>query len=815
MQLTTSHTLAATRGLLRSLLRAKWLVLGATLLLSLSVGTVGASWHVLNTLVLERVPVRSPERLVAVYPVTSIGTSLGIPFETLAAFADRQRALEQVCGLSRLTVRIELSGALQSVSAEAVSGECAEQWQLQPAIGRLLDERDAPRHGQPADVVVLSHELWTRSFDSSAVVIGQRLLVEGRSLEIVGVLPRTYRGLSPDRGVLLMIPLGLGSALTSSIARATWAVGYLRVGSTAEQARVELNGDWREIWDATNVSGPAGSRPVVFAPLKIDGLATGFSELRARYRDAVIGLTILAATLLLLVCAGVASLVSLWSLRRTREVAIHCCLGASQAVIAARALAVGLAMGLAVGVAGMLWTTWLSRWLVLAIWGGPEGSLSPPASLSYLAGVGGIGLIAGTAAWLPTAALHYRSSRWLRLGDGRFDGGHGNWLRQSLLGVQVTATAVLLFCALVMSRDMKAILDTDPGYRASELSWTKLELRPGSPRASDPMLHLRTLQDALRDDARVTDVAFALRFPSLERRVPASRVSRVVQGADADGSDAYFDLVSPGFFAAAEIPVRQGREFSWLDGPEQPAVSVINSALARALFGERDPVGQQIRVGPSPSGRVSTVVGVVGDATLGDPRLVGVPVAYTPLAQQPLFATAPNVVLRSSATDLATVVVDRVAKQGRHYVTRVSSASGYLAGFLRRERSVLSLAVAFAALAMVLTTLTMYALIGHDVLSRRRDTAMRLALGASRRDVLTTLIGARAGVVAAAIAVAVPLSVAAGASMRAMLFLDSSSGAPVVALAAAITLAIGVLALVLPALTLTDQREIARVLSTD
>ncbi|HJU42918.1 MAG TPA: ABC transporter permease, partial [Vicinamibacterales bacterium] len=699
------------------------------LLLGVGTGSAGALYSLTHAVLLRPLPIADADRFVAVYPVSSIGTSMGFPFATLAAFDEQQRSLQDLCGFTRGTARVRVAEQYSSQALEAVSGKCFTQWKVVPALGRLIDDGDAALQKEPARVVVLSHAFW-QQLGSDPNVIGSALTVEGVNLTVVGVLPRQFVGLDADQAPSVIVPLRLASQLMGTIPRAMWAIGRLRPSATVEGAQAEVNVGWREIWEGTNQN--AGPQPTQLPPLRVESLRGGFSEMRIRYRLPLLVLFGLVTVLLTLAVLNVSGVVLTRTLGRGADLTLLLWLGADRSRLFLRLCFEGLVTAVMVIAAAIVTSNWLSQAIAASIWTGRlplTMRVTPDAGL--VAGIAAV-CLAGTAiAWLPSLALikYWDTAGQLALTRGAT--ATSSVLRRSLVAIQAMTTVVLSFCALLFLGDLRAITSIRPGYDPSGLVWTRLETQPGVARSNNPAEYLRELMEKVSARSGATGVAFSVRFPTVGPSVAPGRTFHVTGGTDTAVIEAYFDLVSPEFFDVTRLALLRGRAFSWTDTATQPNVAIVNESLAKGLLGGREPLGERVRVGVAPTGRISTVIGVVRDATLGDSRLVGIPVIYTPLLQQPNLATSPNMLVRNLSSPGFDTLQTAVSELGRHYVTNVTPLESQNKLFLARENTLVRLSLLFAIVGLTLCSSGMYAVVAFDMHRRSREIAVRVALGST------------------------------------------------------------------------------------
>lgn len=796
-------------------LRIEWrFTLVVTGLLGISIGAVGALYSLTRALVWRPLPIAGVERLVALYPVTSIGTSLGIPYSTLAALDSHQQTLEHLCGFTRGSLRLETIDGISTQPMEAVTGRCYEQWGVRAVSGRLIGEADAPLLGDALPVVVVSFAFWQRLLGSDPAAVGRTLKIEGVALTVIGVTPPGFGGLFADQAPALTIPLSLLPKLVPNvIPRALWAVGRLRPGTPVLAAQAELNSNWRQIWESTNPPGPPGSRPVAFAPLKIDPLGTGFSDLRQRYRDPLVFLSCLGTVLLSLVSLNVGALFLTRTIGRTQDMAVQLALGADKRRLLCRIVGETVLLSVAALCAGAPLAWWFSQLIANNIWTGslpltmrvtPDGSV--------LAGMAALSAGSGLLMFVPSLFYVRHSGLTLDASAQRATSFRTSRLTRVLVAVQVTASLVLLFCATLFFMNLRAIRNVDPGFVSDGLLWTRLEPLPAARRDSNAGIYLRQVIETVSATGKASDVAFALRFPTADVSVPPIPVAHVRGETDQAEIGAIFDLVSPEFFSTTKIAFLQGRTFSWQDTPTQPNVAIVNASLASRLFSAKDPLGQQIRVGRPPGGRTATIVGIVADASPGDPRLTGTPVVYTPLLQQPVFAAAPYMLVRAtSGQDIFSVLRASIGGLGRHFIVNVRSADEQIERLLIRERMLVRLSAAFAGLGLLISALGLYATLSYTVIRRGRELGVRMALGATERRLVVMLSAEGMSLVLLGILIGLPLALGAGNTTRALLFHVSPLSPRPFFAASGLIVIVGLLACVIPS-SRAANREIARAL---
>ena len=791
----------------RRLGRERQFSLAVIVILGLAVGGSGALLSLFNALILRQLAVPEPDRLVAVYP--GLGEALlGLPLPTLRALRDGQGVVNGLCGYARGALDVESRGVAVRRTNEGVTGGCYRMLGVQPWLGRLIEDRDAPDAGEPALVAVISHRFWTRALDADRAIVGQTLRANGTPLTIIGVTPPAFDGIDVDRAPDLTVPLGTMARLTGrppQSAVALQAIGRLRDGLTIDDARAQLRVVWPAIYAATNPT-PPGRPPSAAAAaesLRVESIARGLSEQRNLYGLALRVLLALSACLVLLACFNVGALLLARTAARTRELAIQTMLGANRWRVAAPLCLESLLLAAAAAAVAVPVATGVSRALASAIW-----IRTTPTTMDVdpdgrvLALIALAGLLVGVIVSLPSLALVLLRPRLLAAGGAGFElPGTMSW-RRALVVSQVAVSLVLVFSAGLFARNLSAIRDIDPGYAASEVRWTRLELAFGQPRTIDQVTYFRPILEELRAVPGIADAALSLAFPTTElRHVTALAPFRRDGNGDGGAVGANVDYASPRFFDTLGMPVLEGRDFTWSDGAEQPQVAIVNRAFASRLFPDGHAVGSSIESNAAGGRSVFTIVGVAANVAPGDVRIGEIPIVYLPLLQHPQFMAAPILVLRASGdAGLEAGVRGVVEPLDRHRIGGLQTIRQQADRFHARERVLTGLGAAFAALSVLVGGIALYALLAYALVRRRREIGVRLALGATGARVLALVMREGLLLVAMGLALGVPVALASGRAVRALLFERSPYDAASLGVSCLALIAIALLACGWPAL---------------
>jgi putative ABC transport system permease protein len=775
------------------------LALGAVLTLALGIGATAAIFSLADATLLRPLPIRAPSNVWALdfswsHPDFRDLETAATPFAEVAAWSN------QTFGLDTRSESIEVSGA-------AISGGYFPLIGVPPAAGRLLENRDDQAGAAP--VAVLSERAWVRIFGRDPSLVGSVLLINRRPVTIVGIVPRFFRGLSLADAPDLFLPLEampvvgtglLGRRQALANRGLVWlhVAGRLRPGATVAQATSAVDALYRQRHPPV-----PGAEPdhVSMAPLARTALGGGSGDDLRRFVWVLLGAT---AVTLLLSCATVANLLLVRAERRRRELALRAALGASRARLLRLVLVESAAIGLAGGLSGLAVAAGALRLLGAFQLPGRVsiddlGLALSPTLLALSVGLGlGTSLVFGLApAWL---ALRRDPQR--ALGEGS----RGTTLRQpirsGLVAAQVGLCVLLLLGSVAFGRALRYALSLNLGFDTTTTAL--VTVNPARARYSRAQMADvdRRILEAVRAEPWVTSAGWMSILPL------RGSMSWQVSPISADGHvttpvDITSNIVSDGYFAAMGIPVREGRPLSALDTATAPPAVVVSEGMARRYWPAGPVVGARVSMAPdSPDPAIATVVGVVGDVRRGIDHTPDLQI-YVAFAQHPdMFDFAQHLVVRTRLAPEAALgqVVALVGQVDPALpISTSQTMSEHLGALLMPQRLGLTLLLLFAGLAVVLTTLGIYAVVAFAVAERRREIGIRVALGAERARVLSLVARQGLGPVGLGVGLGLMAFVLAGSTLRALIFaLPAMDVGSMLLLAAAIgTIAVG--AMLVPA----------------
>lgn len=789
------------------MLRAPAFTIAVLLSLVLGVGSAGSMYAIVHGVLLAPLPYAEPDRLVSVGLQTAGLRQLRQPPAVFDTYRRLARRLGEVGYYRTGNANFWIEGdgaAAERVTATWVSASMLPLLGVAPLLGRPFTADEERLSGSHA--VILSESIWRSRFDASADVIGRTLMVNSVPREIVGVMPARFAFPAADTRLWLPArpaPGGVvGDFAYSGVAR-------LAPGATAGQAQRELAAVLPRMAESIPRLESGGSTaswldelgptPVV-VPLR-DEVTGGVAQ--------VLWLLAAAAGLVLLVAwANVANLMLIRADTRQPELAVRAAMGASRLRIAGHFLGESLLLGTTAGVLALLAAFGAVRALVLL---GPADMPRlaelgvGPATVGFIALASALGVV--VCAGLPAARL-LRARLPIRLRDaarGESPGKAGHRLRATLGVLQVALALVVVVGSALLLRTARNLDDVYPGFDAHgvTVAWTQLPFA----RYDDPaaVAFYARLAASIRQLPSVDTVGLAAQVPlgSGETLEQAFRIE-----GQARTLPLPVNVVDDGYFAAMGIPLLAGRGFRPIE-PDRTADIVISQGAAATHFG--DPGGMAAlgkRLTLAPAGPSYTVVGVVGDVRQHHLATAASPMAYRPQAVPVDPAVEPGarrtmaLVVKSGAPPEAVVsAIRRIVRDLDPTVPlfNVEPMDDVVRASTARLSFALLLMTAAAAIALLLGGIGLYGVMAYMVALRKREFAVRIALGADPRRIARWVALRALVLTAGGIAAGLGLHALAAPILRAFLHGVAASDPPTLAGATLVICCAACLASWLPA----------------
>jgi putative ABC transport system permease protein len=772
------------RLIARNLFRAPGFAALVVVTLAIGIGATTAMFSVVDAVLLRPLRFAGADRAVEVWMRSAEGASAQ-PGLTVNTFAEVRRALDEVADVEGYQFGSgTVTGGAEPVivSVPSVTPDLFHLVGATAIVGRVFTAEDA---APGVTSVLISEALWTSQFGRDPGVLARRITLDGQAHTVVGVLSSRIR--YPEARA--MVWRALDPAVTSQPRRRIQALVVPKPDVSMDELRARLS--------AVTLSLQEQGTLTAGQSLLFDDVI----QVRvARSRGRPLWLMLGAVGLVLLIaCANVMNLLLMRASSRRGELAVLSAIGASRLALLRH---VGMevllltALGLAAGVV-------LAAALVRAASAivPPEldilASTSPDVNwrvIAFACGVAGIvSLLAGLVpVWRSSRVDAVDGMKWQ---SHTVTGVRDERWQAAMLAVQIGTVVVLVAGTGLLLRSFVKLTAVDPGYDAEAL--ISALIQPTAPRYREASVVLGTMQDLERrvEDAGLGPAAFTAGAPIPFEIRPEGEGGLPV---DATGMVLPFSPVSPDYFETMGIPVLQGRAFAPDDGPD---VIVVNDRLASAFWGEQSPIGRRFRLDADQPWR--TIVGVVGDVRmlgLDDPTKHGMEF-YTPHSR----TRASGYYFLIVRSPLQTSVVISGIKQLLWSIdpgvpiVEAGSMRDSLLESLYRQRFVVRLSTMFATMAILLAGVGIYGVAAYWVARRRRELAIRVALGATGRHVLRRVVSRAAAVGAAGGVLGAAGSIASGRVLQSSVYETGAADLLVVLGTVVLMVVLIVLACLVPA----------------
>ena len=777
---------------LRALLKRPLLTLAVTVTLALGLGANAAIFNLIDRLVLRPYPLEDPDSVVL---LSETAADLEFKKEAVspANFLDwraETRTLDFLSGYVWWDANLVDRGNPERLPGFRITSGFFEALSVKPALGRTFvrDDETFGRH----HVAIISDALWKRRFDADPSVIGRAVILDGEPHQIIGVMPPRFA--FPD-GSQIWAPVAFDPKTPPSrTARYVTPIGRISKGSTLEAVQSELSLIATRL--ARQYAEANRDHGVRVFTLTQGMLDEGTGSLLSLWQVS-------AFIVLLIACANIANLLLARSSERRHETGVRLALGATRGRIARESLIESALLAL-LAVPAALGFAWLSLYAlrvsmpanILRFVPGFE-SLGP--DLRLVAFTIGIAVVTACIFGLLPAIQSSRSSVTETLKEGGRTSTGRQTVRRAIVVLEMAIALPLLVAAGLGVVGTQRFLTGPQGYDPDGLLTMKLILSDRAyPDDAARRLFVAQTIDALGQIAGVQRVAAINNMPTSGSN--SSRAIEIDGHPPADPNNlptVDYRTITSGYFSTLRIPIVRGRPFNTADREDTQPVVIVSESMARKFWPNEDPIGRRMKLRRGPW---LTVVGISGDVIHDWFNRRNTPAMYRPLPQSPSDYLC--LVVRTSGEPTTIAPDARRALLGVDPDQPVFDVMTMRRALHERTIGLQYLAAimaTFAGIALLLSTVGLYALITYFVAQRRHEIGVRIALGASTADVVKLTVGQALQLTVIGAAVGLGLAVALSRLMQAGLLGIASSDPRIFVAFAAVLIAASVLAGYLPA----------------
>ena len=756
---------------IRTLTKTPAVTLVAIVTLALGIGANTAIFSGVSAFSLREIPVPEANRLVRPVEIDEDGRmSDEISYPDFVEYRNQCTSFTGLSGEDMLQVAIDTQDQNDVIWGQAVSGNYFDIMQVKPILGRaFLPEEDGAPGAHP--VVVLGHSLWERRLGSDPNIVGKKLRLNNRQYDVIGVAPKSFRGSKFGLSMDFWVPIamveelrGVTDWLNSRDSHWMNVIGRLKPGVSLAQASAEMNAISSRLNEIYPNDRASATQARVLAEL--DGRmgdATVVFKSAGAVAMAIVGLVLLIA------CANVANLLLARAAARRKEIGIRMALGASRARLIRQLLTESLLLSLVGGGLGLLLAYWVTHlmegFIPVLQYNVVENffALDTRALVFTLVVTVGCGLVFGLApAWnssnpdiVPVlkGAAGVQQGKMKRL-----------TLRNILVIAQVALSLVVLVCGGLFIKSFRRAQQIDPGFETKNI--LLLTLNPqlvgyDNARARNFYEQAVTRVSSIPG---ITGAGVARLIPlgdSSNSNGPVLKEGETLPRGSA-GRSIMTNVVSPGYFNAMRIDFVDGRNFDERDKMNAQKVLVINQRMAQQLWPGESAVGKRIFLGPESRDAIE-VVGVVKTGKYRnlaeDPR----PFMYFPITQrQPGIMTLVAHTTGDPRNFVGAIRHEMQLLDRTVPLSSVKTMPEHMTWPLWAPNMAATFSLAFGVLALLLSSVGLYSVMAYVVSHRTKEVGIRMALGASRNDVLRMITsqGMRLALIGACIGLALALALA-------------------------------------------------------
>lgn len=796
------HLLKDIRYAVRTLFKSPGFTVVAILTLALGIGCNTAMFSVVTAVVLRPLPFPDPDKLVAVASASKVRAVPAVSFPDFLDWRDQNRSFEHIAAYHTADLTLTGLGEPAHIEANVVTTGFFEALGVQPQLGRTFSaEEEKPGN----HVAILSDQMWRGQFHGDPNVLGKGFALGGKAYTIVGVMPAGFEFPIRSTPRDLWIPASIDAEIDNPGdtpivgqrgAHFLRTIARLKPGVSVDLALQDMQGITQALakkYPDTNTHfQDARVRPVL-------------DELIGNTRPALMVLLGAVGLVLLIACVNIANLLLARGAGRSREIAIRTALGASRFRVVGQLITEALLLalvGAAIGLAG-------ASWAISALVRLYPQNLPRLSQVSIDWRVLLFSLVVAFVSAIVFGLFPALQATKINLEESLREGGRGGAssrqkrFRTALVVAETSLGVVLLVGAGLLIRSFDRLSKVDPGFNTHNVLTLNFDLPSGRYNNEKSDQFVREFFERLSARPGVKSAAGTAQLPMSGSKAMTTFGVKGQDIPEGQKPAAMIVVVTPGFFNTMRMPVLQGRGFDERDQRKAQPVVIVSQSFAEQYFPHENPVGKYIQPGANDGPGADPwreIVGVVADVRSKDLSTPPEPTFYIPYPQ--LVWGAPTIVVHtaidavSAAPTVRTVLKDMDPELPLY---EVRTMDDLLALSIGRQKFQTVLLGVFAGIALLLTAVGLYGVMAYSVVQRTHEIGIRMALGASRADVLRMVLKTGATMAAIGVAIGIVGSLVLTRFMQSMLYEVRSQDPVTLFAVCAVLSAVALLASYIPA----------------
>ncbi len=798
------------RYTVRTMRKSPLFVVFVVLTLALGIGANTTVFTVINTLLLNPLPVPDSSGLSALGVAKVASTSkssvpMPVSYADLKDYQNRNEVFRSLAGyISPRGVTLQMGRASQGMFSELVTGNYFSTLGIKPAMGRFfLPEEDSAPGAHP--VAVINYGTWQARFGGTPEIVGKTLQVNHVVFTVIGVAPPKFIGINAVFGPDLWIPAAMAEQLLPNQMQNVFGdrskavfrgIGRLKRGVSRAQAQANLAAIAANLareYPATNEGYTATVRPIG------DVLFASSFGASTPVVFASAGLLIVVGLVLLIACSNVANLLLARSAARQQEMAVRVAMGASRQRLVRQLLTESVFLGFLSGVVGFF-IAYAGLHLLFGALPSSANFITPKLDTTVFVFALLVSLAAGFLFGIVPALKASRASVAEALKEEARTAGRSRrkvTLGNSLLVGQVAFSFLLLVTAALFLRSIGRAYNIDPGFQTAHLAVFMTD--PGQAGYGEPQTKAfyKDVRERVARRPGVASVSWASNLPLWARATSGLQVEGRQQRSQADKITTIVNTVDRDYFETAGVKIDRGRAFTNIDQQTSMPVAIVNEKMAHDYWPGGNALAKRIQL-PGEK-QMRQIVGIAKNANYSDLAESPQPCVYVPFEQN--YSDAMTLYVRSKGDpkQLLMPVQQEIHAAGPQILISVLTGRDIVDRGLFQAKMGVALLSVFGLLALGLASIGLYGIMAYSVNQRKREIGLRMALGAARASVLRLILKQGMSLVLTGVLIGLAAALVVGRLLSRMLYGVSASDPASIAAAAAVLLGIALLACYLPA----------------